>query len=131
MKQETQKAGAHEATVTNHDDGRQDVEIKVNRLDIKNRTHEDTLAEDKIIEAMSKQIVRVVLLHKPTNDSAAFDSPLPEVRKRSIQVAQKHIEAIKKAANLPEGVDFEEPPLSEYAVIEFYKDGSTRVTKLQ
>ena len=123
-------AGAHKAVITKHENGRQDVEIQVTRLNLENRTPEDDAAEDKIIDALSKQIVRVVVLHRPSNDSAAFDSPRTEVRKRAIQVAHKHIAAIKRAAKLPMGVDFEEPPLSEYAVIEFYKDGATQVSKL-
>jgi len=106
-----------------------DVEITVNRLNIENRTPEDTMAEKKIIEAMSKKVVRVVVIHKPTNENASFESPLPLVRKRAEQVVRAHIDAIKAKANLPDSVDFQEPPLSDYIVVEFDID-QVRVTSL-
>lgn len=110
-------------TETKHEDGRQDVRVEVTRLDIENRTPEDTIAEGKIIEAMSKKIVRVVVIHKPTNDFASFDSPLPLVRKRAEEVAKSHHEKRLRV----EGA-FQEK-LQDYVVVEYDAD-QIRVTSL-
>lgn len=108
---------------TKHEDGRQDVRIEVTRLNIENRTPEDTIAEEKIIEAMSKKIVRVVVVHKPTNDFASFDSPLPLVRKRAEEVAESHH---TKRLRI-EGAFHEK--LSDYIVVEYDAD-QIRVSSL-
>lgn len=108
---------------TKHEDGRQDVEIHVSRLNLENRTPEDDKAEAAILEAMSKKIVRVVVLHKPTNEFASFNSPLPEVRKRAEAVAQSHNEKRIRV----EGA-FEETK-ADYVVVEFDAD-QIRVSSL-
>lgn len=108
---------------TKHEDGRQDVEIVVNRLDLNDRTPEDTIAEEKIIDAMSKKIVTVVVIHKPTNESATFACPLPLVRKRAEEVVFAHHD---KRVNL-EGAFHESP--KDYCVVEF-DAGQVRVTSI-
>lgn len=96
-----------------HEDGRQDVNIKVNRLDIENRTEEDTIAETKIIEALSKKEVLVIIIDKITNDFASFKSPLTEVRSRAEQVIKKR------------GAD-----AKDYYVVEVEEDKTVRLSQL-
>lgn len=92
MNQERHKAGAHEAVITKHDDGSQDVKINVTRLDIKDRTPEDTIAEEKIIDTLKSVKVGVIILCKATGDNTYFVSPLTEVRSRSEQVVERFFE---------------------------------------
>lgn len=122
MHEVEEKEGKRTVT-TKHEDGRQDVKVEVTRLDIKDRTPEDTIAEEKIIEAMSKKIVRVVVIHKPTNDFASFNSPLPAVRKRAQEVAESHH---TKRLRI-EGA-FEES-IKDYVVVEYDAD-QIRVSSL-
>lgn len=102
---------------------RQDVTIEVKRLNIENRTPEDTAAEEKIIEAMSKRMVRVVLVHKPTNEFASFESPVSQVRIRAEQVAEKHAEKEIRIYGNFEAVK------NDYVVVEYDAD-QIRVTSL-
>lgn len=94
---------------TKHADGRQDVTVEVTRLDLKDRTPEDTAAEAKIIEALSKKVVQVAVLHKPSMQTAKFDSPLPEVRKRAL--------AVIKVFNKPLVAE-KQAPLSDFVVLQ-------------
>lgn len=73
---------------------KKDVVVKVNRLNLNDRTPEDTIAEKAIIEAMSKKEVRVVVIHKPSNDFAQFKCKLPEVRAKATEVVQKHADKL-------------------------------------
>lgn len=124
VSRETQEDGK-EVITTKHEDGRQDVEIKVNRLNIENRTPEDTIAEEAIIKAMSKKMVRVIVVHKPTNDSTHFECPLPLVRKRAEEVVQAYNKMLAEKL----GVAGAEAPKSEFVVVEV--DGAiVRVSSL-
>lgn len=78
---------------TKHEDGRQDVTVKVNRLDLVNPTPEDEAAGQKVAERLAKVAVRCVLIHKPTNDFASFECKLPEVHKAASDVSKKYLEA--------------------------------------
>lgn len=102
-----------------------DVNIMVNRLNIENRTPEDTIAEKAIIEAMSKKIVRVVVIHKPTNEFASFESPLTKVRERAEQVVAAYNRRLCEKHKL-EGL---EAPSNEFVIVEFDID-QVRVTSL-
>ena len=73
---------------------KQDVTVVVNRLNIENRTEADNIAEKAIIEAMTNREVRVVVIHKPTNDFAQFKCKLPEVRAKASEVIKKHSEKL-------------------------------------
>jgi hypothetical protein len=99
---------------TKHEDGRQDVQVEVTRLNIENRTPEDDIAEAKIIDALSKKEVFVTVLHKPTLQKAEFKSPLPEVRKRALAV----IGVFNKALAEKLGVGCAEAPMSEFVVLQ-------------
>lgn len=112
-------------TITKHEDGRQDVKIEVSRLDLKDPSPEDTKSAQMIEEAMAKKIVTVVVIHKPTNESATFQSPLPEVRKR----AEAVFEAYNKRLEEKIGVEGAEAPSTEFCVVEF-DAGQVRVTSL-
>lgn len=122
MRELEEKDGKKTIT-TKHEDGRQDVAIEVKRLDLNERTPDDTFAESKIIDAMSKKIVTVVVIHKPTNESATFACPLPLVRKRAEEVVFAHHD---KRVNL-EGAFHESP--KDYCIVEF-DAGQIRVTSL-
>lgn len=78
--------------VTKHEDGRQDVKIEVQRLDIKNPTEEDKAAEGKIIDALSKQKVGVLVIHRYTTDAVYFTCSLPNVRSNVQMVVEKYRE---------------------------------------
>lgn len=80
----------HTSTEKKYPDGRQDVTVTVNRLDIKDRTPEDTAAEEKIIEAMSKTKVGVLVIYKYNNDNIYFTCALPNVRKNAEMVVEKY-----------------------------------------
>lgn len=103
---------------TKYPDGRQDVRIEVTRLDIENRTDEDTKAEAVIIGAMAKKIVRVVVLHKPTNEFTSFDSPFSEVRGRAAQV----IEAFERKFPAKVLQNSELEVKDQFAIIEYDAD---------
>lgn len=104
---------------------RQDVHIEVKRLNIENRTPEDTAAEEKIIDAMSKRMVRVVVIHKPDNEFASFESPVSQVRIRAKSV----VEAYNRKLSEKLGVKGAEAPTSEFVVVEYDAD-QIRVTSL-
>lgn len=125
MKQDIEEKDGKTTVTTKHEDGRQDVEIKVNRLDLKDPTPEDLIAEEKIIDAMSKKIVRVVVIHKPTNESVNFDSPLPLVRKRAEEVVRVYNKRLADKL----GVQGAEAPRSEFVVVEF-EAGQIRVSSI-
>jgi len=80
-------------TITRHEDGRQDVKVEVNRLDLHNRTPEDTKAEAVIINRLSKEKVGVLIIHAGTRDKVYFTCSLTEVRKNSEMVIGKYLEA--------------------------------------
>jgi hypothetical protein len=75
-----------------HPDGSQDVKITVNRLNLENRTEEDTEAEKKIVEALLKKVVNVIILDKATNNFANFKSPISQVRNRAEEVIRRREE---------------------------------------
>lgn len=96
-----------------NEDGSQDVNIKVSRLNLENRTAEDTIAETKIIEALSKKEVLVIIIDKKTNDFARFMSPLSEVRSR--------VERVIKIRNAD---------AKDYLILEVEEDKSVRLSQL-
>jgi len=112
-------------TTTKHEDGRQDVKIEVTRLDLKDPTPEDKASAQAIEEAMAKKIVTVVVIHKPTNESVTFSSPLPLVRKRAEEVVKVYNKRLAEKI----GVQGAEAPTSEFCVVEF-DAGQVRVTSL-
>lgn len=72
-------------TKTTHPDGRKDVHIEVNMLDVKD-TDPATLAakeviEDKILPNLKASMVQVVVIHRASVQSTSNLVPLPHVRK--------------------------------------------------
>lgn len=104
---------------------RKDVTVKVNRLDLKDPTPEDEKAGAAVSERLAKVAVRVVVIHKPTNDFASFECKLPEVRSGAMQVVKKYNEALAEKL----GVKGAEAPLSEFVLVE-YESHQVRVTSL-
>lgn len=80
-------------TITRHEDGRQDVKIEVNRLNLEDRTPEDTIAEAAIINRLSKEKVGVLIIHAETRDKVYFTCSLPAVRQNAEMVIGKYLEA--------------------------------------
>lgn len=112
-------------TIERHEDGRQDVKIDVSRLDLKDPTPDDIKSAELIEGAMSKKIVTVVVIHKPTNESVTFSSPLPLVRKRAEEVVKVYNKRLAEKL----GVQGAEAPTSEFCVVEF-DAGQVRVTSI-
>lgn len=112
-----------------HEEGkepeRKDVTVSVNRLNLKDPTEEDKVAEKAITERLSKVAVRVVLIHKPSNDFASFEVKLPEVREAAMQV----VKSFNKRLEEKLGVKGAEAPLSEFVLVE-YESHQVRVTSL-
>lgn len=75
---------------TKHEDGRQDVRVEVLRLDIKERTPEDTAAEGEILKTLNNTKVGVLVVHKPTNHNIYFTSTLAKVRENALMVIDKY-----------------------------------------
>lgn len=80
-------------TITHHEDGRQDVKIEVNRLNLENRTPEDTKAEAAIINRLSKEKVGVLIIHAESRDKVYFTCSLTEVRKNAEMVIEQYFKA--------------------------------------
>lgn len=83
-------------TERTHEDGRKDVDIKVTRMNIENRTEEDDIAEKKIIETMSKKTVSVLIVCKVNGDHAFLtDVKMTDVRLASLQMVESYIKSRK------------------------------------
>lgn len=79
-------------TETEHENGRKDVNIKVTRLNIENRTEEDDAAEKVILDKMSKKTVSVLLLSKVNGDhSFLTDVKITEVRLVALQMIDAYM----------------------------------------
>lgn len=71
-------------TTTEHPDGRKDVHIEVNMLDVKENDQE-TLKAKEVIERdilpnIKASMVRVVVIHRHSTKSTSHTVPLPQVR---------------------------------------------------
>ena len=73
-----------EITTKVHEDGRKDVHIEVNKLDLDPNNPIDQeskdMIENKVFARLSEQQVLVIVLHKPTNQEAHHVVSLPQVR---------------------------------------------------
>jgi len=90
---ELKEEDGKETITTKHEDGRQDVKITVNRLDLKDPTPEDKIAEEKIIDALSNTKVGVLVIHAQTRQNIYFTCPIPSVRKNSQMVIDNFLTA--------------------------------------
>lgn len=111
-------------TKTQHPDGREDVHISVKMINV-DENDEATLRakkviEDEIIPNLKASMVRVVVIHRDTAQSASHTVPLPNVR----NYAQACVDAFRVAGNNVKDSDF--------IVVEVH-EGSylTRVTTLE
>lgn len=110
---------------TEHPDGRKDVTITVHTLDVDLNDPSNVEAkeyiEKNVLPKLAAQKVMVTLIHKPTNDSFTFISPLANVRKNAEISVKEH--AMNK--NINGG----EPILADYCLVQ--NDGeSVKVTSL-
>lgn len=101
-----------------HPDGRKDVTIGVQMLDVKEDTEAGKKAkehiEDVVIPALADQDVLVVILHKPTNQHAERIVKAPHVR----AFAQATVTAFNEALSKKHGIAGMESPSDEFVVIE-------------
>ena len=109
---------------TEHEDGRKDVTVHLNKLDIvpkdAEEAHVKQVIEDAVLPRMEAAMVHVVVVHKPSNKSASKAVPLPQVR--------AYAEACVKAFN--EGRESPAPD-SAFCIVEVHHDTFlTRVTSL-
>ena len=96
MKTVTEQEDGKVVTETAHENGRKDVDIKVTRMNIENRTPEDDIAEEKIIDAMSKKTLSVLILCKVTGDHAFLrDVKMTDVRLAALQMVESYMRSRK------------------------------------
>lgn len=76
-----------------HDNGRKDVTIEVNSLDVDLDDPTNAAAkqviEEKVLPAIANQQITVTVIHKPTNDSASFVCSRQNVREYAEKVVAK------------------------------------------
>lgn len=104
-----------EITTTNHPDGRKDVHIQVNRLDVNPQDKAGIVAKEAIEKTvftrLSEQKVLVIVLHKPTNQEAHHVVDLPHVR----AFAEA---AVRKFLKLNNDEELTQDAVEDFAVIE-------------
>lgn len=91
---EVEEHGDGKRTITTrHEDGRQDVTIEVNRLNLENRTPEDDEAEAAIIGRLKKERVGVLIIHADTREKVYFTCPLTDVRRHAQRLVGQFLDA--------------------------------------
>lgn len=111
-------------TKTEHPDGRKDVTIGINMLDVK-ATDEETAQAKKVIEEdilpnMQASMVMVVVIHKPSNQSTSNKVSLPRVREFAEAAVRQFRSMVTDA------------PDSDFIVVEVHEGSMlTRVSTLQ
>lgn len=111
--------------VTNESvDGSKSVTIKVRGLDVNETTPEGIEAkrriEEEILPRLANTVVRVVVIHKPTNHSTSSRVHLPALRGYLDQVYDSY-----KALQEPEAMP------KDFVVVEIHDNGQIRVTSLE
>lgn len=96
--------------VTEHEDGRKDVNIQVNRLDVdvhdEATRHAKDVIENQILPELAKSPVVVIVLHKPTNASAYKVVRLCDVRKYAETAVDVFMKTQATAENMGRVEDF-------------------------
>jgi len=119
-------------TEVKHADGRVDVKVEVSRLDIKPKDAEEArtkkVIEEAILPRLEDSIVRVVVIHKPTNQFASKSVSLPQVRAYAEACVKAYNVDLQNRCNI-QGV---EVPSEEFVIVEVHEGTMlTRVTNLQ
>lgn len=115
---------AKEIKVTEHPDGRKDVKISVNRLDVdaQDQATKDAkeVIENKVLPKLAETPVLVILIHKPTGNFA------------SKYVALKHVRAFAEAAIEKLKKDSDDPIyVCDMIIVEHHlQNGQVKVTTL-
>lgn len=90
-KEQTVAGKRIETTV--HEDGRRDVTIGVNTLDVEAKDPETAAAkqiiEDKVLPAIANKQITVTVIHKPTTDSASFVCARKNVYEYALKVVKE------------------------------------------
>jgi hypothetical protein len=105
---------------TQHPDGRKDVTVQVNRLDV-NETDEATVKakehiEEKILPEIANQKMTCTLIHKPTNDHFSFVTSRKNVKANTDVSVKAHAQKMGTT-----GINRE-----EYCLVE--NDGNGHIT---
>ena len=127
----TYEENGKQFTETIKQDGSKDVHVTVNKLDLKPKDAEEAhvkqVIEEAVLPRMEQAMVHVVVVHKPTNQSAHKTVPLPQVR----VYAEACVKAFNAALAAEHGIAGMEAPSAEFCVIEVHHDTFlTRVTTL-
>lgn len=126
---ETTTPDGKKITITEHEDGRRDVKVEVNSLDVDmsdpRNAHAKEVIERDILPNVSEQKITCTLIHKPTNDYFSFVTSRKNVR-ANMEVAVKQHHDMKWA-----GVDTSrEVDKTEYCLVENDGNGKIIVTSL-
>jgi hypothetical protein len=104
------KVVAKEIHTIEHPDGRKDVNIQVNRLDVdvhdEATRHAKDVIENQILPELAKSPVVVIVLHKPTNASAYKVVRLCDVRKYAETAVDVFMKTQATAENMGRVEDF-------------------------
>jgi len=110
-----------ETHTQNHPDGRKDVTIQVNTLNVDENTPEGKKAkeviENEIIPALANKRVLTVVVHKPSNISTSQTVKLPQVK----QYARAAI------ANFPQPEEGRPVDVADFVIVEVNIDDSNLV----
>jgi len=122
-------------TTTKHPDGRRDVHIEVNMLDVKDNDPATLAAKDviekKIIPELANADVLVVVVHKPTNTEAHKMVKLPHVRAFAEAAIKFHLSSLNKVPVEDMGIFYALPELKDYAIVEHHiTNGTVKISTL-
>lgn len=113
---------SHKIATKEHADGRKDVTISVNKLDIepkdKATAEAKEIIEKKVLPKLAETPVLVVVVHKPTNQGAHKVVPL------------KHVRAFAEAA-IRKFVGSDDIPVDDFVIVEHHlENGKVQVSTL-
>lgn len=125
MKQNKSTFEGKEIVETEHNDGRKDVTIKVNMLNVKESDPATLKAkkhiEDVIIPELANQKVLVVVIHKPTNEHAERIVKATQVRAYATAVFDSFNKRLCEKHKM-EGL---EAPSTEFVIVEHNMTNNT------
>ena len=102
-----------------------DVVVKVKTLNVDETTPEGIEAkrviEEKIIPRLASEDVKVIVIHKPSNQSASADVKLPQVK----EYAREAI------GDFPIDDDGNYAYVNDFVIVEVHKSGKTRVSSME
>lgn len=89
MNQQEKIVDGKTITTTEHEDGRKDVHIEVQSLDVDLSDPSNVAAkkviEEQVIPTLANKKILVTLIHKPTNEHVNYIAFLPKVRENALK----------------------------------------------